>query len=113
MSMNIWIMGERKIFVPKTESFDTQTVKFDAWQTPTKVTHAILASEDKLQAYKDWVLSITKEEQIPVYAPGDIFGEKDPIGMRPYHSGKEHIADLDYWVEHITSQGYTLDFSEI
>lgn len=110
MSTNIHIVGIREVMVVKTGKVSTQSIKFGEWQTPTAVTYQIMAAADKVQAYKDWVLSVSEAEEQPVYAEDDIFGEDEPIGTELYHSGLEHNAEFDEWVKNATEEGYDIEF---
>ena len=111
MSTNIHINGIRQVQVIKTGEIVSQTERFRVWQTPTDVTYKIMASEDKVQAYKDWVLSISEDMEEPIYAEDDIFQVGEPIGTETYNSGKSHAAGLDAWMEMITAEGYDIEFT--
>jgi hypothetical protein len=110
MSTNIHIVAEREVQVIKTGKISKQTFHFSEWQTPTKITYQIAAAADKVQAYKDWVLSISEDTEEPIYAEDDVFNEEEPIGTRTYNSGKEHCAELDQWVKEVTEEGYDIEF---
>lgn len=105
MSTNIHISAEREVLVTKTGKISTQSVNFDTWQTPSNVTHQIMKSEDKVQAYKDWVLSITQDVVEPVYGDYALFYD-EPIGTIIYNAGKEHVAKLDKWIRQANKEGY-------
>lgn len=111
MSINIRIGGIREVTVVKTGAITTQTDKFEVWQTPSAVTRQIMAAEDKVQAYKNWVLSISEDVEAPVYAKGDIFCEKEPIGIEVYNVGKEHIVQFDEWLQMMATGGYNIEFT--
>lgn len=110
MSTNIHISAEREVQVIKTGKISKQSIKFSEWQTPTDVTYQIMAAEDKVQAYKDWVLSISEDVEEPVYADDDIFQEDEPIGTKTYNSGKEHVVELDAWLKEALEEGYDIEF---
>ena len=110
MSTNIHISAEREVQVIKTGKVSKQTIYFGEGQTPTDVTYQIMAAEDKVQAYKDWVLSISEDVEEPVYAEDDIFQEDEPIGTETYNSGKEHVAKLDAWLKEALEEGYDIEF---
>lgn len=92
MSTNFYIYASRDCIAKKTGFEFTQTREIDVWQTPTGITREILASDNPLQAYKDWVLSVSKEEEEPVFE--DVYPFKK-IGTQMVHPGKEHIKNLD------------------
>ncbi len=117
MSMNIYITATRKITFKKKNgkrSGGIQHEKFNAWQTPTKITHEILASKDPIQAYVDWIIrDCSHSQEFPVYAEDDIFGEGTPIGVRIVNGGEEHIESFLEWVKHVEEEGFTVKFEMI
>lgn len=116
MSMNIFICAQRKIrFTRKddSEGTDTQTLKFDAWQTPTSKTYEIVQSEDPKKAYIDWVISISVSSIEPIYAQDDIFQEREPIGHEEVNPGIDHIKELEDWAKRVQAEGYTVNFEVI
>lgn len=113
MSTNIHIYGKRDILVVRTQKLEVQTIKFKfAWQSSTADTRKIMQCEDKIQAYKDWIMSsqfaIDREEH--VYADDDIFHENSPIGTKIVNDGKEHIALFDEWLDMCNENGYGVYF---
>lgn len=110
MSMNIYIIAEREVLVEKTGKYSIQRDEFGAWQTPDDVSYDIKKADDPIQAYKDWILAQSFDEEEPVYADDDIWEEREPVGMRTYNTGKEHIAELDRWVEEVRDEGYEIKF---
>lgn len=116
MSININIFAERKITFKKKNgkrSSEMQSVSFDCWQTPTDVTNLIMASDNPLNAYIDFVRSRSNPEKLPVYAEDDIFGENDPIGYTDYDPAEEHINMLQKWIEEKEENGYTIKLYSI
>jgi hypothetical protein len=116
MSMNVYIAAEREVTFRKRNGetgTDTQTVKFDAWQTPTKVTYEIVGSADPAQAYIDWIESRSRDEQVPVYDEEDIFGEGEPVRYEVYNAGKEHVTQFREWIEAVEENGYTVKIEVI
>lgn len=111
MSMNIYISASRQIQVVKTGKIETQHTVFKAWQTPTRDTYEILAAEDRLAAYKAWVLACSRDEVKGVYADDDIFCEGAIIGLKKVNVGKEHVAELDGWVAAMEEEGYEVEVS--
>lgn len=113
MSTNIHIYAERDIFVLKTKRNDVQTIKFDSvWQTPTIDTRKIMDSPDRIQAYKDWVMSrsCSVDHEEPVYADDDYFQEKEPVGVEIINEGKDHIHDFEEWLQMCSEDGYNVYF---
>ena len=113
MSTNIHIYAERDIFVPKINRNEVQRIAFDrVWQTSTLDTRMIMESCDKIQAYKDWVMttswSVDSEE--PVYADDDYFQDMEPIGVKIVNAGKDHIYAFEKWLEMCSEDGYDVYF---
>ena len=90
-----------------------QRTKFNAIQTPTNVTYEIVDSTDPAQAYIDYVKACSKPVKEPIYADGDIFGERDPIGFRDYDWTVEHIEEFRQWRESVERDSYTVKFEII
>ena len=113
MSTNIHIYGERDILVIKTQKTEVQTIKFEGvYQTSTKESYMIMESPDRVHAYKDIIMSKgwAVDEEVPVYADDDIFGEHDPIDTKIVNSGKEHIQQFDEWLKMCSEEGYDVYF---
>lgn len=113
MSTNIHIYGKRDILVVKTQKLEVQTIKFKwVYQTSSDETEKIMQADDRVQAYKDCIMSqswaIDREELI--YDEDDIFHEDDPIGTRVVNDGKDHIAILNGWLDVCKEDGYTVVF---
>jgi hypothetical protein len=86
---------------------------FNCLQTPTDATNKIMASSDKIQAYKDWVKSIWKKDEQEDILDYDTF---DPdtqyykvIGTRYFNPADEHIALLDEFLKNVKEKGLDLD----
>jgi hypothetical protein len=117
MSMNILITASREITFKKKDGRrggGAQTVEFRALQTPTGVTHKILASKDPAQTYIDWVLAECSQDEIePVFAEDDIWQEGDPVGTRVWNHGKEHVEEFRAWIKDVEENGFTVKFEMI
>lgn len=113
MSTNILIKGVRHLQVIKTGDVVSQTELFPVLQTPSDVTYKIVESGDKVQAYRDWVLSISEDVEEPMYATDDIYQVGEPIGTKTYNSGKSHIERLNAWIEMMTLEGYDIEFDTL
>lgn len=113
MSLNFNIRAERKILFTKKDGSignDIQTVNFDCVQTPTEVTQKIISEENPINAYIDYIKSLSDPEQVPVYADDDFFMEKDPISFTEYDWSTEHINLLKKWIFEKEEQGYTISY---
>lgn len=109
MSTNIHFSASREIKVIKTGKIETQTIYFDEWQTPTRVTREIMESANPMQAYKDWILrECSRDEEILIYADDDIWNEHEPIGKEIYNDGKDHVARFEEWLAMCETEGYTV-----
>lgn len=109
MSRSTRIHAHRMIQVVKTGALDTQSTEFDAWQTPTTATWHILNAQDmpsRLQAYRDWVLSVCQDEQEDVYAEDDPFQAGEPVSTVIVNHGRDHIARLDEWLALLEQTGW-------
>lgn len=111
MSTNIHVRATREIIVVKTgvSEIQSQTCSM-IWQTPTVVTKAIMACEDKKQAYIEWVEAKSKDETQLVYEENDIFHERAPIGVEVVNYGKIHAEEFKAWCDIMESKGYVVEF---
>ena len=112
MSMNIMITASRKVTFKKKNGKrggEIQTIKFNEWQTPTHITHDILASKDPAQTYIDWILrDCSNDVEIPVFAEDDIWGEGEPVGTEIFNAGKEHVEEFRAWIKDAEENGFTV-----
>lgn len=109
MSTNIHFQAIRDIQVINTGKIETQTIRFNEWQTPTSVTNKIMESEDKIAAYKEWVLSVSKDVDSLIYSPDDIFCEGEPIGKTIINVGKDHVSEFESWLDYVVQEGYDVE----
>lgn len=109
MSMNINMAANREITVNKTGKQATQTQYLKVWQTPTKVSYEIKSSENPIEAYFAWVLSISEDVEENVYGSGDIFQEGPVVGTKIYNSGKEHVTELQEEIKQLLEEGYEIE----
>ena len=105
MSMNVYIYAEYEVLNLKNKQKRTMQESFDAWQTPTEDTYRIVRSDDPIKAYCDWVLKVSEEEVLELYALEDILSEGPVVGYETYHPGKDHIAELMELVENMQEIG--------
>lgn len=119
MSMNLHLRAKREIAVnisgkTSLQFIEPQTITFELYQTPTRVTYAIMASDNPIQAYKDFVISkFWHEYEEPVYAEDDIWEEGKPIGTRTVCHADEHIREFDTFIAKCQNEGYTLEFYDM
>ena len=117
MSMNIFITAERKITFEKKDgrrASSVQTVEFSTYQTPTSITKQILASKDPAQTYIEYILAeCSVDEEEPVFADDDIYGEGKPVGTAIYNAGKEHEEEFKAWIAQVEEDGFTVKFEMI
>jgi len=111
MYTNFHIIAKRDIFVVNTGCFEVQEINCNfIWQSPSRITYKIIHSSNKMQAYIDWVLSISKDVEEKVYAEDDIFEERDPIATRIINHGEDHIERLFDWCNNVAYAGCELHF---
>ena len=116
MSMNILIYGERRVSFKDKQGkrkTSTQTIKFNAMQTPTKVTYNIMEQADKAAAYIEYIKRLSNPEQLAVYAEDDVFGEGQPVKYIHYDWTEEHINTFIEWIHTVEEDGYTVKFEVI
>ena len=109
MSMNIHIFAIREVTVNKTGAISTQTIQFDCWQTPTKVSCDIIEEENPVEAYKQWVRDKNYVHINKIYESDDIFQEREPIGEETIDVSEFHINELNEWIEDCEKDGYTIE----
>jgi len=110
MSTNLHVSAIREVTVNSTGEQSWQVDKFDLWQTPTKVTYAILETDDPYSAYIKWVLELRTVRTIPRYAPNDFFQEGEIVGYDTYCSEDSHIDELATWHKAMIDNGYEIEF---
>lgn len=117
MSMNIQFIATREIkYKDKSGSWKTTTqddIFYDVYQTPTNVSYVIHKSDNKVQAYIDWVKAISENwnEEVPVYdydCEMDENFEYPIIGTKIVNPGEEHIKLFLEWVEAQETEGFTI-----
>lgn len=110
MSMNIAFVARRGIAVLKIGKLDVQEVWNNwVWQTPTEITYTIKNSDDPIQAYKDWVMTFSKDEELPIYDDEGVWMEKEPVRFETYNAAKQHIERFQEWIDDMTQEGYTIE----
>ena len=110
MSMNLYVEAKLECIIAKTGETIFTTDEFDLYQTPTKITYKLLAENNTLEAYCDWVLSLFEDEEIDVYEPEDFLHKKSPIGKRVVNYGKDHVKELKEWYTDLEDKGYKIEF---
>ena len=118
MSMNVYITAAREVTAKNKagkEIKDEQVIKFDALQTPTTDTYAIVAAPNPTEAYIDWCLerAVGTDETYPVYAENDPFGENEPVGFETINFYREHVEEFRKWVDCMEEEGYTIKIEVI
>jgi len=113
MSMNIEIKVVAKAIIIKTGEEFENVVDFNVIQTPTDVTYKIMESENKMEEYENYVTSVSKDEEVPVFAEDDVFQEEEPVGYKTVNEGEEHLVELHNEVKYYTNKGYDIIFDVI
>lgn len=94
MSTNVCIIAERPIMFKKrggTICSDIQTNKFPSVQTPTDISYKIVESKKPIQAYIDYIRSLSQVEEPSIY-----------IWVT------EHEKELLKWISEVEEKGYTI-----
>lgn len=110
MSMNICLEAIRAVQVIRTGEITTQRIQFDCWQTPTKITHDILAAANPLEVYSAWVIANSMDDHWPIYGDDDFFHTGPIISYEIVNAGLEHIEQIKEWVDSVEKQGYTINW---
>jgi hypothetical protein len=100
MGMNILITANREIRVVKTGKTTLQSIKFNAWQTPTAVTYDIVYGSNPIEAYKNFIR-----------AESDKMDIDESIFDKDYNL--YHIELFDDWLNMCAEEGYTVEFDMI
>ena len=109
MSTNIHFLASREITVNRTGKTDTQTRHLQVWQSNSEETRKIMQSTDPVQGYVDWVIRrFDQDEQEPVYAEDDVFGQRDPVRFETYNPGRQHAAEFLRTVEELRADGWDI-----
>jgi hypothetical protein len=109
MSINIHIVGRREVQVVKTGMVITQQAEyFDCWQTPSNVSQQIMSGNNPLLAYKNWVTANSIDVTEPLYSEDDPLCIGEVVGVQVYNTGREHLEQLDRWIEVAESEGYEI-----
>lgn len=102
MSMNLILYAEAySILRLKNNKIKQQliTKTFELWQTPTKITMKAIETNNHYEVYKDWVLSISEDREMPIYSEEDIWNDGPAVGCEIVNHGEDHISDLDEWLK--------------
>ena len=126
MSINLHIKASRKAKVINDDGSDIDPliifddkVEIGVWQTPSKETLKITGSEDPLEAYFEWVDSISSTETMKVYHdPEDEFkvdfdlkkDSPDLYDLVEIDYGKEHKQDVLEEINFLKKLGYKIIF---
>ena len=115
--MNIQFIATREIkYKDKSGSWKTTTQDdrfYDVYQTPTSVSYVIHKSDNKVQAYVDWVRTMSENwnEEVRVY---DYDGEMTAdfeyhiIGTKIVNPRDDHIKLFLEWVDAKETEGFTI-----
>lgn len=109
MSVNFHIRGRRDVTVNKTGATDVQYLEYDTWQTPSNVTHELMASMLPVEAYKAYVMRGSDDEQEAIYDETDLYGD-DPIGYKTVNYAKDECTRVDEWIAAVVARGYEIEF---
>jgi len=117
MSMNIHLEAVMEgTLIPDNEDVKPHRVRqsdyFECLQTPTKVTYVILESSDPKAAYTEWVLMNFGEDEI-----GDVYdfnvSMDEPVGTKVVNFGKDHIEELERWINYHEKRGWNIKWFDM
>lgn len=105
------ILAIRDVLVLKTGIKESEIVRFDfwPWRPPVKIVERLMETENPLQSYKDWILSVSEDREAVVFDEYDQY----PIGKEFFNAGKKFISKLEDWIETKISQGYDITINDI
>lgn len=112
MSIDLDIVRKREIQVLKTGKIEIQTDHFSPWNSPAKITREIIASDNPLELYIEWVTAENVVEKTPVYSEGDIWGQGSVDYYEDINESLNHIKELNEWVSNSIKSGYDVLFRE-
>lgn len=118
MSMNLYVEATRKatVVVKGKEKTITDRIKFNLWQTPTKLTYEVLdlpTTEQKVEAYIKWADSVCEPREEEVY---DYNGQLDEnfdypvIGTKMVNPAQDHANEFREWLRHCDEEDFSVDF---
>ena len=118
MSHNLYLKGTRTAIVKNRPDIEFEdTIQFNLWQTPSKVTWKVLEEmktfSEQVKAYKEWVKSVAEPYASSIYHPNDILCEGEPIGVKMIDESEEHFENFDRFVDDCNRGGYILEFYTI
>ncbi len=112
MSVNIHIIAIRTEYTKDGQPVEDRSNHFGVVQTPSSVTWAIMDAhtlEEKIRIYKEYVQSAYGDDEvIPVYADDDPDENTEPVDTRIENFGRDHLKQLDEWIESVTKMGCTI-----
>ena len=112
MSMNLHVSATVKATLPNGKVIDI-THNFELWQTPTKITRALLKADNVLNAYCEWILSVSEDKEEPIYDRKVDYFNPPIVGHKTVNYGKEHIEELMEWAQEYADDGFEIVFFEM
>lgn len=118
MSMNVHISGTRTVTfdTPRGKKTDSQSIKFDCWQTPTADTRKIISSPNPIEAYRQWVKANSRPHEEIEYNYHGRFTLDDGypvLGTRIVDPGEMHLQEFDEWIRSAELDGYEIEVYEL
>jgi len=111
MSTNLHLRAHRKITVQSTGKEELQFIHRDLWQTPSAVTRGMITStRDKLQLYKEYIMSVSHDYTTFSYPEDDVLCEGEPTSSSIKNDGKTECTEVDLWIEQAREQSYEIEF---
>ena len=118
MSHNLYLKGTRTAIVKNRPHIEFEdTIQFNLWQTPSKVTWKVLEEmktfSEQVKAYKEWAKSVSQLQEVATYHPDDDYCEGELISVKMIDESEEHFENFDRFVDECNKGGYILEFYTI
>lgn len=113
MSTNIHINATGDAIYPNGKTYKVFE-SFNCLQTPSTITAKILASKTPEKEYIEWVLSNSKDEELPIYDFDKWVETTDDnaiIGYKTYNFGKEHVKQFKEWMKDVQEKGLEISYA--
>lgn len=111
MSMNVHIFAERDA-IANNKKF-IHTIEFNAVQIPTEDTRKIVASDNPIEAYKEWIIALNYPDiEEPIFDSYDdemmfaLGNYNKPLKTEITNYGKTHLENLQEWLNECKDSGF-------
>lgn len=98
MSRNIHIFANGVVISPNGNNMQFSK-SFNCWQTPSKITDKILGSDDAILSYIKWAEECYESHQEEVEEWSEEKKDYVIIGSKTVYPAKEHIEELNIFIQ--------------